>query len=108
VADVVDLLGPEREAYLAASKASMDATLDAKLVRDEEPSPERDQRLLAAMQRMVTMQVEALAAHDRLVARAERLGVTADVLAVLREGRAGLALQLQRTTAEVRLREFEE
>lgn len=88
-------------AFLAASKASLDATVDAIGVQREQPSPDRDRRLLAAVNRMAELQVEALAAFDQLIQRGVELNADRELMSVLREGRAELAVQLQRTLAEV-------
>ena len=93
--DEVDTLQAERDAYLALSIASVDATLDAKLVRGQ-PAAYR-----AALGRMIQLQTETLAAHDRFVRRAEELGLDVEVVAALREGRVDLAILLQRTIAQL-------
>jgi hypothetical protein len=90
-----DALSAERDAYLALSEASLDATLDAKLVRD------RPAEYRAALERMVELQTETLAAHDRFVRRAEELGLDIEVVATLREGRVDLAILLQRTLTQL-------
>jgi UDP-N-acetylmuramyl pentapeptide synthase len=95
VHDEVDALQAERDAYLALSNASLDATLDAKLVRD------RPQEYRAALGRMIELQTETLAAHDRFVRRAEELGLDLEIVATLREGRVDLAILLQRTIAQL-------
>jgi hypothetical protein len=91
----VDALQLERDAYLALSNASLDATLDAKLVRDQ------PQEYRAALDRMIELQTATLAAHDRFVRRAEDLGLDLEVVATLREGRVDLAILLQRTIAQL-------
>jgi hypothetical protein len=91
----VDALQAERDAYVALSNASLDATLDAKLVRDQ-PEQYRE-----ALGRMIELQTETLAAHDRFVRRAEELGLDLEIVATLREGRVDLAILLQRTIAQL-------
>ena len=91
----VDALQAERDAYLALSNASLDATLDAKLVRGQ---PEQYR---AALGRMIELQTATLAAHDRFVRRAEELGLDLEVVATQREGRVDLAILLQRTIAQL-------
>lgn len=93
--DVADPLAPERAAFLAANRAAIDATLDGRRAQEAGDPAE----LLTAIRRMVATQVDALAAHDRFVQRAEQFGMTAPELADLRERRAGLALHLKRTLA---------
>jgi hypothetical protein len=95
VDSAADPLRAEREAYVALSSAVTDSLLDARLVRDQ---PERYRETLS---RTMALQVDRLAAHDRFVHRAERLGVESELVAKLREGRADLALMLQRTQSEV-------
>jgi hypothetical protein len=90
-----DALQAERDAYLALSEASLDATLDAKLVRDN-PAEYR-----SALERMVELQRATLAAHDKFVRRAEALDLDREVVATLREGRVDLAILLQRTLAQL-------
>jgi hypothetical protein len=90
-----EALQGERDAYLALSQASLDAILDAKLVRDR---PEEYRR---ALDRMVELQTATLTAHDRLVHRAEELDLDREIISGLREGRVDLALLLQRTLAQV-------
>jgi hypothetical protein len=90
-----DALQVERDAYLALSEASLDATLDAKLVRD------RPAEYRAALARMVELQTATLTAHDRFVRRAEALDLDREVVATLREGRVDLAILLQRTIAQL-------
>ncbi len=90
-----DALQAERDAYLALSEASLDATLDAKLVRDK-PAEYR-----AALSRMIELQTATLAAHDRFVRRAEELALDREIVATLREGRVDLAILLQRTIAQL-------
>jgi hypothetical protein len=93
--DEADALQLERDAYLALSEASLDAALDAKLVRDQ---PEQ---FRTALQRMIELQTETLAAHDRFVRRAEELDLGIEIVATLREGRVDLAILLQRTIAQL-------
>jgi hypothetical protein len=90
-----DALHAERDAYLALSEASLDATLDAKLVRDK-PAEYRE-----ALARMIELQRATLAAHDKFVRRAEALDLDREVVATLREGRVDLAILLQRTIAQL-------
>jgi hypothetical protein len=90
-----EALQGERDAYLELSQASLDAILDAKLVRDQ---PEEYRR---ALDRMVELQTATLTAHDRLVQRAEELDLDREIISGLREGRVDLALLLQRTLAQV-------
>ncbi|WP_214402995.1 hypothetical protein [Pseudonocardia lacus] len=90
-----DALQAERDAYLALSEASLDATLDAKLVRD------RPDEYRAALGRMIELQTATLAAHDKFVRRAEALDLDREVVASLREGRVDLAILLQRTIAQL-------
>jgi len=90
-----EALQAERDAYLELSQASLDAILDAKLVRDK---PAEYRRALA---RMVELQTATLSAHDRLVQRAEELELDLEIVAGLREGRVDLAILLQRTLAQV-------
>ena len=91
----VDALQAERDAYLALSNASLDATLDAKLVRD------KPEEYRAALGRMIELQTATLAAHDRFVQRAEELGLDLEIVVTLREGRVDLAILLQRTIAQL-------
>lgn len=95
VSDEADALQLERDAYLALSEASLDAALDAKLVRDQ------PQEFRAALERMIELQTETLAAHDRFVRRADELGLGIEIVASLREGRVDLAILLQRTIAQL-------
>lgn len=90
-----EALQAERDAYLALSEASLDAILDAKLVRDQ---PEEYRR---ALDRMIELQRATLAAHDRLVRRAEELELGVEIISGLREGRVDLAILLQRTLAQL-------
>ncbi len=90
-----EALQAERDAYLALSEASLDAILDAKLVRDQ-PGEYRQ-----ALDRMIELQTATLAAHDRLVGRAEELELDMEIVSGLREGRVDLAILLQRTLAQV-------
>jgi hypothetical protein len=90
-----EALQAERDAYLELSQASLDAILDAKLVRD------RPAEYRKALDRMVELQTATLSAHDRLVKRAEELDLDLEIVAGLREGRADLAILLQRTLAQV-------
>ena len=90
-----DALQVERDAYLALSEASLDAILDAKLVRDQ---PEEYRR---ALDHMLELQTATLSAHDRLVTRAEELELDVEIVSGLREGRADLVLLMQRTLAQV-------
>jgi hypothetical protein len=90
-----EALQAERDAYLALSEASLDAILDAKLVRDQ---PEEYRR---ALDRMLELQTATLSAHDRLVSRAEELELDVEIVSGLREGRADLVLLMQRTLAQV-------
>jgi hypothetical protein len=79
----------------------MDQTFDAAAIQQEPPSAERDTRLAKAVDRMADLQADALASLDLLVQRAEELHLGREAVAGLREQRAELALQLQRTLAEV-------
>jgi hypothetical protein len=90
-----EALQAERDAYLELSQASLDAILDAKLVRN------RPAEYRKALDRMVELQTATLSAHDRLVKRAEELDLDLEIVAGLREGRADLAILLQRTLAQV-------
>lgn len=96
-----DPLAPERAAYLAVSRASIDAILDAKTISETGPPD----RALAALRHMAELQTAVLVAHDRFVRRADEIGLHWAELARLREGRAALALQMQRTLAALRCRE---
>jgi hypothetical protein len=88
-------LQAERDAYLALSEASLDAILDAKLVRG------RPEEYRLALDRMIELQTATLSAHDQLVKRAEELDLDVEIVSALREGRADLVLLLQRTLAQV-------
>jgi hypothetical protein len=90
-----EALQAERDAYLALSEASLDAILDAKLVRG------KPEEYRVALDRMIELQTATLAAHDRLVKRAEELDLDVEIVSGLREGRADLVLLLQRTLAQV-------
>lgn len=96
-----DPLADLRTAYLAVSQESVDATLDAASIQREPPSSDQSERFLTALHRMVGLQVQVLAALDRIVLRADRLGAEQEVIAEFRNGRADLALGLQRTLAQL-------
>ena len=51
---------------------------------------------------MAELQTAVLVAHDRFVQRADEIGLHWAELARLREGRAALAVQTQRTLAALR------
>jgi hypothetical protein len=71
VDDVADPLAPERAAFVAAIRDAIDASLDGKRARDNGDPAE----LLGALRAMIATQVATLAAHDRLVRRAQELGM---------------------------------
>jgi hypothetical protein len=95
-----ETLRTERDVFLTAAIAAIDATLNAADLSDD-PSSRSDGRFLVAARHTAELQVECLVAHDRFIQRCEELGLDRESIAALREGHAELALRLQNTLVEV-------
>ena len=84
----------DQEAYLAASEALIDATLDVKLL--QRAGVDRLPELRAAAAVMIDRYADTLAAQDQLIARGEAFRISDEVLGPLRDGRADMAAQAER------------
>lgn len=95
-----DVLRRERDVLLAAVLAAIGATLDADDL-SHDPRSRSDGRLLTARREMAELLVDCLGAQDRFIRRCAEIGYDSESIAGLREGRAELALRLQKTLADV-------
>ena len=103
LADVLssnNALRAERDAYLAAAIAAVDATLDATDL-SEDPSSRSNGQLLAAVRQMADLQGQCLIAQDRFINCCADIPLDHETIAALRQSRAELASRLQHTLAEL-------